>query len=166
MSTIRTDKRTHILHQPQNRHSHLLQHGHSAHGIPQSQILRSRNNHGASEGYALRQCQLHISRARRQIYHEHVEGRPGDFEEELCESFLEHETAPRERLRRGDEEAHGHGVDAVGGQWDEAGVAVEMGFVGFEIQEGGEAGAVDVCVEDADVEGSLLDLCSLLLLLL
>lgn len=50
--------------------------------------------------------QLHISRARREIQHQHVQTAPFDFVQELLEGFHYHQAAPDDGRGFGDQVAH------------------------------------------------------------
>ena len=75
----------HILHDPQDRDLKLAEHIHRAPHIRQSNLLRRGNDHDARQEYPLRQRQLNVSRARRQVHHKIIQRSPVDTAKELLD---------------------------------------------------------------------------------
>ena len=98
--------------------------------------------------------ELDIACAGREIEDHDIEIGPADFLHELFDSAGDHRATPNHGLVGIDEESHGDEVDAVFVDGNEFFVGGDAGaFVNAE--HGGDAGAVDVGVHQADAEAGL-----------
>ncbi len=61
----------------------------------------------------LRDGQLRISCARREVHDKHVQCAPVDIVQQLLDSFHNHQASPDHRSLFTDEIAHRHGLDAI-----------------------------------------------------
>ena len=100
--------------------------------------------------------ELHVAGARRHVDDEHVELAPGHVAQHLRQRRDHHRPAPDDRRALVDQEAHRHGLEAVGFHGPQA-VAVGHLRPAGEAEQARLRGAVDVGVEDAGLEADGLE---------
>ena len=98
---------------PRIGHAHLLEHLEALARVDEGDVLRRGDDHGARHGHLLRERELDVAGARRQVDHEVVEVAPAGLGEELLERLGDHRAAPDHGRVLLDEEAHAHRLDAV-----------------------------------------------------
>lgn len=151
---VRTREQRHVLHEPQDRHVYLAEHVDALDGVPHGERVRRRDDDGPVQHHLLRDAQLRVAGAGRQVEHQDVEpavAGPVDLVQELLDRLEEHRPAPDDGRGLADEVADGHGPDAVGGEREELVLRREEGLV-VQVEERGDGRAEDVGVEDAGAE--------------
>ena len=95
----------HVLDDAEDRNLDLLEHRDALDDIDDRDLLRRGHHHRARDRDQLRQRELDVAGARRQVADEVVEVAPVDVAEELLEQAVDHRAAPHDRLVLVDEEA-------------------------------------------------------------
>jgi hypothetical protein len=97
----------------QDRDSDLLEHLEALARVDERDVLGRGDDDGARDGHLLRERELDVAGAGRQVDHEVVEVAPLGLAEQLLERLGHHRAAPDHRRVRLDEEAHAHRLDSV-----------------------------------------------------
>src|SRR5205814_6672861 len=137
----------HVLDQPEYGHLEFLEHGDGFRGHGQGQVLRGRDDHRAGERNGLREAQLNVARAGRQVHYQVIELAPAYFAQELLHGLVEHGPAPDHGFALGQEVGHRNNLDAVF-DWRLDLALDHLGLLAAAHQHG-DAGPVDVGVHEA-----------------
>ena len=152
LAAVRADEVAHVLDDAEHRHVDLAEHRQPLAGVDQRHVLRRRDDHRAGERDALRQRQLRVAGARRQVDDQVVERAPFDVAEELLERLHHHRPAPDHRRVGLHDEAERHQLHAVLLQRQDA--VADHPRLG-DAEHHRHRGAVDVGVEQADAMAEL-----------
>ena len=144
------DEVAHVLHHAEDRDPQLLEHAHRAAGVVLGHALRRADHHGAGQREELAHGERHVARSGREVDDQVVERTPVGLQRQLLERAVGHRAAPDERLVRVHQLAQGHGLDAMHLEGKQH-VAARRGARVLEAEDGGDARAVDVAVEQADL---------------
>ena len=139
----------HVLDDAEDRHADLLEHLDALPGVDQGDVLRRRHDHRAGERHPLRERQLDVAGAGRQVDDQVVEVGPVGLAQQLLERLRDHRPAPDHRVVLLDQEADRHHLDAVV-LHRLHGLAVARFGPAVDAHHHRLARAVDVGVEDAD----------------
>jgi hypothetical protein len=148
MTAFRAHVRAHVLDDTEHRHRYLLEHAQPLAGIEQRDVLGRGDDDGTADGHALRKRELDVTRARRHVHDQVVEGAPACVIQQLQQRLRDHRTAPHHRLLLVDEEADRHHFETVGNEWLER-LAVTCGrTLPAQSQHARLARSVDVRIEN------------------
>ena len=114
MTALAADMQRHVLDDAEHRHVDLLEHPQTFARIGKRDVLRRGDDDRARERHPLREGQLDIARAGRQVDDEVVEVAPVGIAEQLVEGGGHHRAAQHEWLLDIDQEPDRHGHDAMG----------------------------------------------------
>src|SRR5262245_44470856 len=142
---------THVLHHAQHGHIDPFEHGNTAPRIDQSEILRSRNNYCAFQGYLLRHCELGVASSRRHVDDHDIQLAPFDLAQHLGDRRHDHWPAPDHWRFFIDQKSNRHHAEAVAIDRLETGSTDGLRFFpdGEQLWQGWP---VDVGIEHADLQ--------------
>jgi hypothetical protein len=140
----------HVLDDAQYRHLHLLEHAQRAARVQQRDVLRRGDDDRGGDRHALRQRELDVARARRQVDHQVIEVLPQRGGEQLLQVLGGHRPAPDRRRVLAEEQADRDRLHAVRLHRCDVLVVRALGLAG-QAEHHRDAGAVDVGVEHADL---------------
>ena len=103
----------HVLHDAQDRHADLLEHLDALLGVEQRDVLRRGDDHRAGHRHALRQGQLDVAGAGRQVDDQVVQVLPVGLAQQLLQRLGGHRAAPDHGFVLGHQEADRHDLHAV-----------------------------------------------------
>ena len=104
----------HVLDDTQDGDLYLLEHLQPLAGIQQGDVLGGGDDDGPRDGHLLRQGQLGVAGARRQVDDQVVQIRPVGVVKELLQGLGNHRPTPDHGRLFIDEKANGHGLEVVG----------------------------------------------------
>ena len=106
--------RAHVLDDAEDRDADLLEHLQALARIHQRDVLRRGDDHRAGDRHVLRQRQLDVAGARRQVHHQIIELVPVRLVQQLVQRLGHHRAAPHHRrVLDVDHEADRHRLQAV-----------------------------------------------------
>ena len=146
---LRAHVHRHVLDDAEDRHADLLEHLDALLGVEQRDVLRRGHDHRAGHRHALRQRELDVAGAGRQVDDQVVEVLPVGLAQQLLQRLRGHRAAPDHGLVLVDQEADRHHLHAVVLQRLH-GLAVLALGPARDAQHHRQAGAVDVGIEQAD----------------
>ena len=76
LAAVAADEVAHVLDDAEDRHVHLAEHRQALAGVDQRHVLRRRHDHRAGERHLLRQRQLRVAGAGREVDDHEIERRP------------------------------------------------------------------------------------------
>ena len=147
---LRAHVHGHVLDDAQHRHLDLLEHPQRLARVEQRDVLRRGDDDRRRHRHALRQRELDVAGARRQVDDQVVQVLPQRGGQQLLQVLRGHRAAPDRRRVLAEEQADRHRLQAVRRAW--ARCACRPGSPGLPLQaeHHRDAGAVDVGVEHAD----------------
>src|SRR5215469_13135057 len=119
LAAIRADKIAHIFDYAEQRAVHLPKHPHRAQGVGQRNLLRRSHDDDTVERHLLRQRELSITSARRQVNDQKILSAPERVLEKLTHCTHYHRAAPDDRRLLVEEKADRNQFDAVAVEWIE-----------------------------------------------
>ena len=108
----RADVVAHVLDDAEDRDLDLLEHRDRLDDVDERDLLRRGHHHRAGDRDELRQRELRVAGAGRQIDDQVVEVAPVDVLDELLQELVDHRAAPHDRAVALDEEADRDDLDA------------------------------------------------------
>ncbi len=142
------DERAHVFDDAEQRHVHLLEHGHALPDIVQGDFLRRGHGDGAGQRDHLREGELHIAGAGRQVEQQIVQLSPQHIAEKRLQILMDHRAAPHQRRFFRNQIRHGDQLHAVIFNRDDFSVFL-LGAFGAPHHHG-NVGAVQVGIHQAD----------------
>src|SRR6478672_1189147 len=82
---IRRGEKTHVLHNPKNRHVYFAEHGDTLPNHTERSFLGCGYNHAAIQGNRLAKGELRVTRAWRQVHQQKIQVAPVHGTEELLD---------------------------------------------------------------------------------
>src|SRR5215469_18973022 len=113
LAAIGTFEVTHVLNDAEDGTVYLAHHPRRACRVEERHVLRCSHDYRAVERDLLRERELRVAGARRQIDHQKILRTPQRVLEELTDRTHYHRPAPNHRRLFGEEEANRHQLDAV-----------------------------------------------------
>ena len=110
---LRTGVQAHVLDNAENRNVDLLEHLEALARVHQRDVLRRGDDHRTGDRHALRQRQLNVASAGRQVDDEVIDFFPLRFVEQLFERLRDHRAAPDHRCFDVDHETDRQRLHAV-----------------------------------------------------
>ena len=155
MVAMGTDEPAHVLHEPQHRDVHLVEHRLRLDGVGQGHVLRRGHYHRAADADLLRDGELDVAGAGRQIEDQVVQVTPAHVAQQLHQGAVQHRAPPDHRLIGIDEEPDADHLHAERGERDDA-LAVFAGRTRAEqAHHQRQRRAVDVGVQQADLAAQI-----------
>ncbi len=139
----------HVLEDAEHRHPHLLEQTEATARVEHGELLGGGHHHDAGDGDPLGKREVDVARARRQIDQKVVKRRPIGLQEDLLESLGDHGPTPSNGGVVGNKEGHAHHPKAVRLKRFETPAIAAVGAGLGEARETGQAGPVNVRVENA-----------------
>ena len=107
------DKVGHVFNDSQDLHTHLAKHEYGLPRILKRDILWRADHYGSHQRHSLRQGELHIPCARRQVHQKVVQLSPINLPHKLSDHAMKHGPPPDQRRIVRCQEAHGHDANAI-----------------------------------------------------
>ncbi len=149
VAALRADVDRHVLDDAEDRDADLLEHLEALARVDERDVLRRGDDHGAGHRHLLRERELDVAGARRQVDHQVVELAPARVLQQLLQRLRHHRAAPDHRRVDVDQEADRDRLQAVAHHRLEALAVLRFGPPG-DAEHHRLRRAVDVGVEDAD----------------
>jgi hypothetical protein len=144
------DEAAHVFDHAEDGDVDRVEHRDGPLGVEQGDLLRRADDDGAGDGEDLREGEGDVAGAGGHVDDEIVEIAPGDVAEELRDVGMEHRAAPDDRFARREQKAHRHDGHAVEHDGRHLAIDDSRGWSAFEPEEMGDAGAINVGIEEAD----------------
>ena len=144
-------KAAHVFNDAKDRHLDLLHHPDAAPRDLEADILRCGDDNCPGQRKALRQRQLRVASARRQIEHQKIQCAPFDFQHEHLQVFRHHRTAQNGGFVVTRQHPHRDHLDAMRLRRDYfARRRQRGGLAGLDPQHPRHAGAIEIGVHQPD----------------
>ncbi|MCW0460321.1 hypothetical protein NB717_001389 [Xanthomonas sacchari] len=155
MAALAAGVHRHVLDDAQHRHLDLLEHLQRLLRVQRGDVLRGGDDHRTGHRDLLRQGQLDVAGAGRQVDQQVVQVVPQGIGEQLCERRGRHRTAPDHRRVLVHQQPDRHRLDAEGAHRLDA-LVVRTVRAPAQAEHGRHAGAVDVGIQHADARALAL----------
>ena len=139
----------HVFQHAENGDVDFAEHVHGFARVDQGDVLRGGNHDGAGNGDFLRQGELDIAGAGRQVDEQVVHIVPFALKQQLLQGLAHHGAAPHHGLVGVDQKADRHYLDAFGRAHGDEMFVFLLRFALGHAEHGGLAGAVEVGIENA-----------------